>query len=107
MNHGLSFSPFYPLFLQLNQPLLKDHGLVAKGVGSIFVKSLRPGEEAPPSPEEGNRRKRSALSGVVVDTLIAVRTNINGTDIDDAFANFNDSSSQENSTYTSTEALRK
>ena len=83
--------------------MLESPFLVEKGVGSVFVKSLRPMES---QPMEQNRKKRSSSLGVVVDTQIAVRMDINGSDIDDAYANFNDSSN-ENSTFTSESSLRK
>ena len=86
--------------------MLESPLLVEKGVGSVFVKSLRPLELEQPM-EQNNRKKRSSSLGVVVDTQIALRMDINGSDIDDAFSSFNDNSTKENSTFTSESSLRK
>ena len=82
---------------QLNQPLINNDYLVEKGVGSIFVKSVRPMEAT-----ESSRRKRSS-SGLVADTQIALLRVVNASDVDSAYVKINSSETNDNSSlaYTS------
>ena len=88
----------YLLFywFQLNKPLLQDDLLITKGVGSVFVKSLRPVESVDDASSNSNRRKRSS-TGVVADSQIALRFLANASDIDNAYTKDN-SSESDNST---------
>ena len=62
--------------------------MVKAGVNGVFVKALRP-----PNSEAAERRKRNA-EGVKVETQLAFRFDVNVTDIDEAFENSGNQTSE-------------